>query len=321
MNTAKLKCAVIGVGYLGKFHAEKYSHLPQTELVAVCDNNIEQARIIAEKHNVPAYNNYAKMLSELKIDAVSIVVPTSLHYVVAEYCLQNNVHVLLEKPITTTVAEANQLNDLATNKNLVLQIGHLERFNSVVTKMQESLHNQQPIFIEAKRMAPYKLRATDVSVVLDLMIHDIDLVHYLVKSPLVSIQAQGIKIVSPTWDVVHARLTFANGCCANLTANRTSPKPERSFNLLQNEAYFISDLDSKKLLISRKNHQPTASDGTTHMLVEELQLEKNDAILEEISAFANSIQNQTPAVVSGLDGKQALETAIAISELLDINKQ
>lgn len=314
MNTSKLKCAVIGVGYLGKFHAEKYFRLPQTELVAVCDHNIDQAKNIAEKYNVLAYNDYVKMLSELELDAVSIVVPTSLHYEVAEYCLQKNIHVLLEKPITTTVSEAEKLNVLAETKNLILQIGHLERFNSVVTELKANMHNQPPVFIEAKRMAPYKLRATDVSVILDLMIHDIDLVCYLANSSVVNIQAHGVKVVSPTWDVVHARLEFANGCCANLIANRISPKAERCINLLQHEAYFIGDLDGKKLLISRKNPLPTATDGTTHMLVDEMQLEKNDAILEEIEAFAQSIHNKTSAIVSGYDGKKALEIALAIDE-------
>jgi len=306
----KLKCAVIGEGYLGKFHAEKYSKLPNAELVAVCDSDPQRAKEIAAAHNIKAYTNYEQLINEAKPDAVSIVVPTSLHHEVTKIFLQNNIHVLLEKPITTTIDEADELIDLAQKNKLVLQIGHLERFNPVLLTINQLLN--RPMFIESVRLAPFKPRGTDVSVILDLMIHDIDIVQHLVQSPIKNILASGAPVLSEHIDIANARIEFNNGCIANFTASRISTKAKRKLRVFQYDTYFSGDLDSKTLTISRKGASNIVP-NTSELTKEELALEKNDAIMEEIQAFVAAIINKTPPLVSGEDGRRALATALQIT--------
>lgn len=310
----KIRCAVIGVGYLGKFHADKYAALENAQLVAVSDADPERCREIAQLHNVAAITDYKELLG--KVDAVSIAVPTSKHHTVAKFFLENKIQVLLEKPITTTVAEAEELIKLAKAHNLVLQIGHLERFNPVLVALQDVLHT--PLFIESLRIAPFKLRAIDVNVVLDLMIHDIDIIQHLVGSPIKDIRASGAPVLSKKLDIANARIEFENGCVANVTSSRVSFKPKRQLRIFQHDAYFSGDLHNKTLSIHRKGKNEMFP-GIPEIVRENLALEDSDALLAEIKAFLAAITNKTAPLVSGADGLMALHTATRITDIVKAN--
>lgn len=307
----KIRAGVIGVGYLGKFHAEKFDTLPNSELVAVCDIHEERCNAIAHHHNAQAILDYAALLG--KVDAVSIAVPTTLHHPIAKFFLENGVHVLLEKPIASTVAQAQSLIDIAKEKNVVFQIGHLERFNTVLVALDTILDN--PRFIESTRLAPFKPRGTDVNVVLDLMIHDIDIIQRIVGSPITNIHANGASVLSSHIDIANARLQFENGCVANVTASRVSFKVERKMRIFQHDAFVSLDFQNKELAIHRKGISEMFP-GIPEIISEEQAFEQGDALMDEISAFLKSIQTNTPPVVTGEDGKQALATAIEITRIV-----
>lgn len=307
----KIRTAVIGVGYLGKFHAQKYAQLKSSELVAVCDANIDIAQSIADEHNVPAFSDYHELIG--KVDAVSIVVPTQKHHEVAKTFLENNVHVLLEKPITSTVAEGEELVKIADDNKRVFQIGHLERFNPAVLALENELN--QPLFIESNRIAPFNPRGADVNVVLDLMIHDIDIILDFARSPVKHIDANGASVISNEIDIANARLTFENGCVANVTASRVSLKSERIMRIFQNDAYISIDFQNKKLAIHNKGDGEMYP-GIADIESNERTFEQGDALYSEIEAFLFSIKHDKPPVVSGKAGLLALKTAIKISELL-----
>jgi len=306
-----LKTAVIGVGYLGKFHAEKYAALPGSTLIGVADADAETAQAIADKHGVAAYADYRELLD--KVDAVSIVVPTQLHYDVAKEFLSRGVHVLLEKPITATVDQASELVAIAAEHGAVFQVGHLERFNPAILALEDIL--KQPLFIESDRVAPFNPRGADVSVVLDLMIHDIDIILDIVGSPLERIDANGVPVLSQDIDIANARLQFANGCVANVTASRVGLKSERKMRLFQHDAYISIDYQNKKLGVHRKGSGEMYP-GIAEIDSEELVFEQGDALKAEIEAFLKAIAEGTEPVVSGADGLRALETALEITHLL-----
>jgi predicted dehydrogenase len=307
----KLKTAVIGVGYLGKFHAQKYAQLPDSALVAVCDNNADIAQAIADEHGVEVYTDYRDLIG--KVDAVSIVVPTQKHYEVAKVFLDNGVHVLLEKPITSTVEQARELVAIADRNKLVFQIGHLERFNPAVMALDDVLKEAQ--FIESHRIAPFNPRGADVNVILDLMIHDIDIILDFVRSPVKSIQANGVPVLSNDIDVANARIQFENGCVANVTASRVSMKSERKMRIFQPDAYITIDFQNKKLGVHRKGTGEMFP-GIAEIDSLEREFEQGDALLAESAAFLKSINEQSRPVVSGEDGMRALETAFEITRLL-----
>lgn len=307
----KIKCAVIGVGYLGRFHAEKYASLPNSTLVAVCDIDSKRSHEVAHKNEVTAVTDYHHLIG--KVDAVSIATPTQSHYAIAKFFLENGVHVLLEKPITTTVSQAEDLIKIAEQHQLVLQIGHLERFNTVVNALEKYL--DRPRFIECIRLAPFKLRSMDVNVVLDLMIHDIDLIQYLVGSPIIKIHANGACVLSDQIDIANARIQFENRCVANVTASRVSLKQERRLRVFQPDAYISLDLQHKQLAIHRKGTNEMFP-GIPEIICEEHAFEQGDALRDEIIAFLDSITQKKPPVVSGIDGKMALATAIRITDIV-----
>jgi predicted dehydrogenase len=307
----KLKIAVVGVGYLGKFHAQKYAQLADSELVAVCDNNAEVAQAIADEHGVKVYTDYHDLIG--KVDAVSIVVPTQKHYEVAKVFLDNGVHVLLEKPITSTVEQARELVQIADRNKLVFQIGHLERFNPAVMALDDVLKDAQ--FIESHRIAPFNPRGADVNVILDLMIHDIDIILDFVRSPVKSIQANGVPVLSNDIDVANARIQFENGCVANVTASRVSMKSERKMRIFQPDAYITIDFQNKKLGVHRKGSGEMFP-GIAEIDSLEREFEQGDALLAESAAFIKSINENSHPVVSGEDGMRALETAFEITRLL-----
>jgi predicted dehydrogenase len=309
-----LKTAVIGVGYLGRFHAQKYAALDNAELVGVADASEENAQRVAEECGTSAYSDYRELFG--KVDAVSIVVPTQLHYQVAKECLQNGIHVLLEKPMTVTVEEADELIDIAAEKKLVLQIGHLERFNSAVLALEPVL--TQPQFIESHRLAPFNPRGADVNVVLDLMIHDIDIIQSLVRSPIANIDANGVSVLTQEHDIANARITFESGCVANVTASRVSMKPQRKMRIFQPDAYVSVDFQDKILSVHRKGDKEMFP-GIPEINSEESIFENSDAIMAEAEAFLGAISSGGKPPVTGEDGREALDTAIRISELLKQN--
>jgi predicted dehydrogenase len=306
----KLKCAVIGTGYLGKFHAEKYASLPDCELVAVVDINEAAARDVAEKHGAKALTEYKSLLGA--IDAVSIVVPTTLHHAISKDFLKAGAHVLVEKPITVTVAEADELIAIANENRLILQVGHLERFNPAVLGLDKE---EKPLFIESHRLSPFNPRANDVSVVLDLMIHDIDIILALVDSEVERIDASGTAVLTKGTDIANARLLFKNGCVANVTASRISMKMERKMRMFRPSSYVSVDFHNRILT----KHRPGKKEmfpGIPEIETEESVFESGDALLEEIKHFVNCIQAGENPLVSGEAGKRALETAIQITQLL-----
>jgi len=306
----KLKCAVIGTGYLGKFHAEKYASLPDCELVAVVDTNEIAAKTVAEKFGAQALTDYKSLLG--KVDAVSIVVPTTLHHVVSRDFLNAGAHVLVEKPITVTVAEADELIAIAKEKNLILQVGHLERFNPAVLGLDKE---EKPLFIESHRLSPFNPRANDVSVVLDLMIHDIDIILALVDSEVERIDASGTPVLTQGTDIANARITFKNGCVANVTASRISLKMERKMRMFKPNSYVSVDFQNR-VLVKHRTGKKEMFPGIPEIETEESVFESGDALFEEIKHFVDCIHTGKNPLVSGEAGKRALETAIQITRLL-----
>ncbi|QLH43587.1 MAG: Gfo/Idh/MocA family oxidoreductase [Coxiellaceae bacterium] len=308
----KVKTAVIGVGYLGKYHAEKYSFLPNSELVAVCDTNLQQCQEVATSHGVAAVTDYRDLIGQ--VEAVTIAVPTLLHHQVAKVFLANKVHVLVEKPIASTVAEAEELIALANANQVVLQVGHLERFNCALQALHTIL--DRPRFIESYRLAPFRPRGTDVNVVLDLMIHDIDIIQDIVGAPISRIAANGATVLSNHTDIANARIEFANGCVANVTASRVSAKIERKLRIFQHDAFISLDLHNKSLDVHRKGVSEMFP-GIPEIIREEQSFEPGDALRDEVMAFLESIIYNKPPVVSGEDGKAALATAIEITRIVN----
>ncbi|MEQ1635317.1 MAG: Gfo/Idh/MocA family oxidoreductase [Methylococcales bacterium] len=307
----KLKIAVIGAGYLGKFHAEKYASLPDCELVAVVDINAVAAHEIAAKHGAQALTDYQSLLG--KVDAVSIVVPTSLHHAVSRGFLEHGAHVLVEKPITVTLTEADELIAIAKAKQLVLQVGHLERFNPAILALDQ--RHEKPLFIESHRLSPFNPRANDVSVVLDLMIHDIDIILALVDSDIERIDASGTAVLTQGTDIANARITFKNGCVANVTASRISLKMERKMRLFRPSSVVTVDFQNRVLTRHRTGDKEMFP-GIPEIITEESVFESGDALLEEIKHFVLCIQTGQDPTVSGVAGRRALATAIEITKLL-----
>lgn len=306
----KIKCAVIGTGYLGKFHAQKYASLPDCELVAVVDINEATAKEIAGQYDAQALTDYKPLLGE--VDAVSIVVPTTLHHKVSKDFLEHGAHVLVEKPITVTVEEADELIAIAKAKNLILQVGHLERFNPAVLGLD---NEEKPLFIESHRLSPFNPRANDVSVVLDLMIHDIDIILALVDSEVERIDASGTPVLTQGTDIANARLMFKNGSVANVTASRISMKMERKMRMFRPRSYVSVDFQNR-VLTKHRTGSKEMFPGIPEIETEESVFESGDALLEEIKHFTNCIHTGENPLVSGEAGKRALETAIQITRLL-----
>lgn len=309
---AALRTAVVGVGYLGRFHAQKYAQLPGSELIAVADSNAQTAAAVASELGVRAVQDFRELIGQ--VDAVSLAVPTPLHHAMGMELLQAGIHVLIEKPIATTTEQARELIDAARAHGCVLQVGHLERFNPAIVAAAERL--KTPRFVESHRLAPFKQRGTDVSVVLDLMIHDIDLIQELVGTPLESIDAIGATVFSGEIDIVNARLKFAGGCVANTTASRISLKQERKIRIFQDDAYLSIDLQQKILSVIRKKDPATAVESPAQVSIEEESFEQGDALRDEIAAFLRAIRTGTEPLVTGEDGLRALETAMRITELV-----
>lgn len=306
-----LKCAVIGVGYLGRFHAQKYLQLEHVELVGVCDVAVAEGEAVAAELGVPFYADYRTLLPH--VDAVSIVTTTPYHYAIAQACLAQGVHVLIEKPMTETLAEADALIEQARAMQCVLQVGHLERFNAARLALDPYLTD--PLFIESQRLAAFKPRGTDVNVILDLMIHDIDLIQSIVKRPIVAIQATGTPVLSAAIDIANARITFDNHCVANVSASRVSFKSERKMRIFQRESYLSIDYQQKQFARFEKGHGELFP-GVPNIAQQQFEFEASDALLEEIRAFTQAILTHTKPLVTGQDGREALATALDITAMI-----
>lgn len=307
-----LRTAVIGVGYLGAFHAQKYASLPGVELVGVADSNSARAAEVAAACGCRAFDDHRVLLGQ--VDAVSVVVPTRHHFEIAREFLANNVHVLVEKPITTTIEQADALISLAEAQRLVLQVGHLERFNPVLQAAVAKM--DRPLFVESVRVAPFCPRGTDVNVVLDLMIHDIELIQYLVKAPVVSIDAIGAPVFTAEEDIANARIGFGNGCVANVTASRISLKSERKMRVFQRDAYLVLDFQNRKLLAANRLQADQQQVTVPQLQVVEQDLGQSDPLLAEISSFVEAIVTGREPLVNGYAGRMALETALKINAAL-----
>jgi predicted dehydrogenase len=305
-----MRTAVVGVGYLGRFHAEKYAAHPEAQLVAVVDVDGRRAHEIARALGVEAVTDHRALIG--RVDCASIAVPTNAHFAVARDLLEGGVDVLVEKPVTTTVDEAKALVELAVRGGRVLQVGHLERFNPAVLALEGIV--TQPRFIECHRLAPFTDRGTDVDVVLDLMIHDLDVILSMVQSPLRAVEAVGVPVLTTSVDIANARLRFANGCIANVTASRVSLKRERKLRIFQADAYVAVDYGERRVRICRR--EPDA-DGQTALVLEEREVPEGDALELEIDAFLRAVRDREPPPVSGWDGLRALEVAHVIRESLE----
>ena len=311
-TSAALRTAVIGVGYLGKFHAQKFAEIPGADLVAVVDVDIEARERVAKELGVDAIGDYRRLIGA--VDAVSVAVPTPAHFEIARAFLDSGTHVLVEKPITETVEQAARLIEIARQRSAVLQVGHLERFNPAVRALKPLLHN--PRFVESVRIAPYNVRGTDVDVVLDLMIHDIDLIQFIAGSPIERLEAVGAAVITDKPDVANARIRFESGCIANVTASRTSLKVERKIRIFQEACYFSADLHQKAVSVYRKID---TMNGPLNLpiSIEQLECDDDDALRLEIEAFLSAARDGASPMVTGEDGKQALETALDIIDQVE----
>ena len=303
----KLRVGVVGVGYLGKFHAQKYHNMPEVNLVGVVDTDADQGKKVADENGTVYFQDHQSLFG--KVDAISIAAPTPFHYDIAKDFLNHDVDVLIEKPITSVLGDADELIQIADSKGLIIQVGHLERFNPAVVQLEGKIDH--PRFIESHRLSIFQGRCTDVSVVLDLMIHDIDLILNLVRSEIKTVNAAGISVISGNIDIANARLEFTNGAVANVTASRISAKNERKLRLFQKDAYISIDFANNKItLVHPDLSQP---DGIIPgMTIEELSLDKGDALDDEIKSFVNSVKDRRPPLVTGQMGRDALKTALTI---------
>ena len=312
----ELNVAVIGVGYLGRFHAQKYAALKGVNLLGVVDPDIEQAERVAKECNCKAFTDYKELLG--LVDAVSIVVPTPLHHKVAGVFLDAGVDVLLEKPMTVTLKEADDLIGKASLKDLVLQIGHLERFNPALIAMEPSLTT--PVFIESNRVATFKPRGTDVSVVLDLMIHDIDIILNIIDSPIKTIHTVGAPVATANTDIANARLIFKNGATANVTVSRVSRTNERKMRIFQPGSYVTVDFGKRKVMTIQLSEELQES-GMPKQVVDLKSFKDGDALLAEIVAFVAHVRDRSKPGCSGVEGRRALEVALQVMKQIQEHQQ
>ncbi|MCK4604669.1 MAG: Gfo/Idh/MocA family oxidoreductase [Deltaproteobacteria bacterium] len=301
-----MRTAVIGVGYLGRFHAQKYAQMEGVDLVGVVDVSPERAQDVAKEVGTDAYTDIHEIVG--KIDAASVVVPTIHHHEVAKILFSHGIHCMLEKPISTTVEEADELISLAREQDLILQVGHLERFNPAIKVLEAKVTH--PLFIEAHRLSGFKDRATDVDVVLDLMIHDLEIILALVHSPLKEIRAVGVPVLTPKVDIANARLIFENGCTANLTASRISLQDMRRIRVFQPGAYISADCAERKSLVVTRD---LSAGPMTAIRPEFKTHEGTDMLYDELESFVRAVQGLEKPKVTGEAGRSALKLALDIN--------
>lgn len=309
----KVRVGVIGVGYLGKYHAEKYAGMDNVNIVGVVDTAKSRAETVARQVGTKAYTSHLDLMD--RVDAVSIAVPTPAHYTVSRDFLENNVDILIEKPMTTSIEEADKLLEMAESRGLIIQVGHLEEFNPAVVGLREFV--KKPMFIESHRLSIFKDRCTDVSVVLDLMIHDIDIILNLVKSEIKEIRAAGAPVTSGLVDIANARLEFKNGCVANITASRISTRNERKMRLFQRDGYLSIDFAKREITVINQNGHKDPADLIPGMEIKQLCFTKGDALENEIRSFVTAVSSRKAPEVTGQMGRNALQVALWIMEQID----
>lgn len=308
-NNGKLRCGVIGVGFLGQHHARIYSQLEHTQLVGVFDSNSERAREIADKYSCKAFDSIDELASQT--DALSVVVPTDKHTQVAIPLLEKGCHLLIEKPICTSLEDARKIMSIADSKNLIVQVGHIEHFNPVMGFMEKHVAN--PKFITADRLAPFNIRGSEVGVVLDLMIHDIGIVLKLANSPIESIEAVGVNVVSRTEDIGNARIKFESGCVANLNVSRVSAKKVREIRIFQPGAYMSLDF------MNQSGHLVKVTENGIER--SEVPFEKEEPLKAELASFADCVLNHKKPKVGANLGSLALQVALEITNQIAVNLQ
>ena len=309
MSAEKIAVGVVGVGYLGKYHAEKYAASSKARLVAVVDSDQRCAREVAERLGTQALTDYRHLFG--RVQCVSVAVPTHLHHRVARDFIEAGIDVLVEKPIAANLDQGQDLVDSAQSKGVIFQVGHLERFNPAIRRLEGVV--REPKFVECHRLAPFVERGTDVDVVFDLMIHDIDVIASLVRSPVQRVEAVGVPVLTDKPDIANARINFANGCIANVTSSRVSLKRERKIRFFQPDAYISIDYDQRRAQIF---HKPPPGAGWLDIRVETLEIKDGDALSDEIESFLDCVRSREVPLVSGAEGLRALEIASVISAQL-----
>lgn len=313
MMDRKLRIAVIGVGHLGEYHVQKYKDLPNVDLVGVVDINRDRAQEIARRYETKSFLNYHEILD--KVDAVSLAVPTETHYDVAKDILSRDIHLLIEKPITYHLEPADTLISLAKEHNLVLQVGLVERFNPAVVGVESMIGD--PVFIESHRMNTFTTRGTDVDVVLDLMIHDLDIILHLVPSEVKEIHAVGMTVLTGKTDIANARIIFENGVVGNLTASRVSDRITRKIRIFQPDAYLAVDCHKRELSVTRLDNSTKGKDPFPPVVTKKISYPGRDPLKDEISSFINAVINRAEPVVPGEDGRRALKYALEIIQQIE----
>ena len=298
-----LRIGVVGVGYLGRFHAEKYAGSGAVELIGVVDADKERARQIAEQFGTAWFSDPVHLIG--KVDAVSIVAPTVHHHAIAKLFLDQGIHVLLEKPMTVTVEQADELVSIAEAKKCVLQVGHIERFNPAVTALLNLV--LQVKHLHAERAAPFTVRCTDVSVVLDLMIHDLDIVMKLAGTRPVAVSAAGAAVITDRIDMASARILFENGCVADVVASRVSDEKKRMLRIVEPSKVYLADYQTQQATVFERDTNPSLG-----LTARPIKTEKRDTLADEIRAFLECIRTGARPVVSGVDGRRALALATVI---------
>lgn len=326
----KLSIGVIGVGHLGKLHTKMFKQIENCQLIGIFDANPEQAKVVSQEFGVPSFNSIDELLSKVK--AVSIAAVTSAHYEIAKNCLQKNVHVFVEKPITTTIEQAEELVEIANNNNLKLQVGHIERFNPGLISLESYI--SEPRFIQTDRLSQFNPRGTDVAVVLDLMIHDIDIILSLIKSNIKQIDANGVAVVSDHIDIANARIQFENGAVANVTASRISQKKMRKMRIFQKDHYISLDFvtgvsEVYRLQPVEQSALPNAisfgeigvGDKKKRLVYEQPEFKEINALNYELQLFVDSVLYNKKVVVSGEDGLKALKVAETIINKIEESRE
>jgi len=308
----QVRVAVVGSGYFGRFHAEHYARNPRAELVAVVDTDADRARAVAKEFGAEAAFDYRSILG--RVDAVSVAVPTPLHYEVAREFIEAGIHVLVEKPITDSFETGHMLASLAEERKAVLQVGHIERFSSAYRTLAKIIAD--PLYFESYRIAPWKNRGVEVDVILDLMIHDIDMIIGLVDSPVSQVDAVGTPVLGKRIDLANARITFESGCIANVTASRVSYKTERRMRVFARNHYLSCDLGEGRISGYRLRGDPM-TDGLAAIATETYEIEKQDSLANEIDAFLDCIATGRKPLVDGRAGCEALRVASMINESIE----
>ncbi len=310
----KIKVGVIGVGHLGHNHARIFNELNNVELVGVVDTESKLAKKIARANKTKSYTKYKDLLG--KIDAVSIAVPTKNHFEIGKFFLENNIHSLIEKPITSSVEQAQKLVDIARKKKTILQVGHIERFNTAVIKMKTIV--TEPKFIESHRLGSYDPRVKDIGVILDNMIHDLDIILQLVNSKIKSIEAVGVAVFSKWEDLANARIKFENGCIANITASRIYPEKMRKIRIFQPDAYISLNYINQEMEVYRKKPlKKRRKDGITIAIERrKVRVKKEEPLKLELQHFIDCVRKGNEPMVTGEHARDALELALEITELV-----